>query len=165
MLVRRRLYRGRFAPPKSRYGRRDVPLAPGMTRQLWGLRKQRRAKDDALVFPGRDGSQPLDASVAFRAVKAAGRRAGVPWVGLHTLRHTCATTLFRRGLNSVQVQLWLGHHSPAFTLATYVHLLPDDLPEPTFFDGLTATEPAAESEEATEEEAAQATQRRRGSAT
>jgi hypothetical protein len=37
--------------------------------------------------------------------------------------------LFRSGLNASQVQLWLGHHSPAFTLATYVHLLPDDLPD------------------------------------
>jgi len=40
----------------------------------------------------------------------------------------------RSGLNASQVQLWLGHHSPAFTLATYVHLLPDDLPDP---DNLT----------------------------
>jgi hypothetical protein len=37
-----------------------------------------------------------------------------------------------------QAQLWLGHHSPAFTLATYVHLIPDDLPDPTFLDDLTA---------------------------
>jgi hypothetical protein len=28
------------------------------------------------------------------------------------------------------VQLWLGHHSAAFTLRVYVHLLPSDLPEP-----------------------------------
>lgn len=28
----------------------------------------------------------------------------------------------------------LAHHSPAFTLATYVHLIPDDLPEPRFPD-------------------------------
>jgi hypothetical protein len=27
------------------------------------------------------------------------------------------------------VQLWLGHSSPGFTIATYVHLLPDDLPQ------------------------------------
>ena len=27
------------------------------------------------------------------------------------------------GANAVQVQRWLGHHSPAFTLSTYVHLL------------------------------------------
>jgi hypothetical protein len=28
------------------------------------------------------------------------------------------------------VQRWLGHHSPAFTLATYVHLLDGDVGEP-----------------------------------
>ena len=33
--------------------------------------------------------------------------------------------------------MWLGHHSPAFTLATYVHLLTDDLPDPSFLDALT----------------------------
>lgn len=52
------------------------------------------------------------------------------------VRHTAATILFRPGWNAVQVQKFLGHHSPAFTLATYVHLLPDDLPEPHPFDGL-----------------------------
>ena len=55
-------------------------------------------------------------------------------MGLHTLRHSAATILFRRGWNAVQVQKFLGHHSPAFTLAVYVHLLPDDLPEPDFLD-------------------------------
>ncbi len=35
--------------------------------------------------------------------------------------------------------MWLGHHSPAFTLAVYVHLLPDDLPDPAFLDGITGT--------------------------
>jgi integrase len=60
------------------------------------------------------------------------RRAGVAWASLHTLRHTCASRLFRAGWTAKQVQMVLGHHSPAFTLATYVHLIPDDLPEPEF---------------------------------
>lgn len=64
----------------------------------------------------------------------AGSVAGVPWAGLHTLRHTAATHLFSRGANAVQVQRFLGHHSPAFTLAVYVHLLPDDLPDTEFLD-------------------------------
>jgi hypothetical protein len=34
--------------------------------------------------------------------------------------------LFERGANAVQVQRWLGHHSPSFTLNTYVHLLDED---------------------------------------
>jgi hypothetical protein len=36
------------------------------------------------------------------------------------------------------IQVWLGHHSPSFTLAVYTHLLPDDLPEGDFLDGLAA---------------------------
>src|SRR5947207_15589365 len=72
-----------------------------------------------------------------RSLKPAARRAGVPWAGFHTFRHTCATTLFRHGLNAKQVQMWLGHHSPSFTLATYVHLLPEDLADPDFLDSVT----------------------------
>jgi integrase len=78
-------------------------------------------------------------------LKPAARRAGLDWVGFHTLRHTCATLLLTSGdANAKQVQMWLGHHSPAFTLATYVHLLPEDLPDPAFLDRITAT--AAEDE-------------------
>lgn len=60
----------------------------------------------------------------------------MPWAGFHTLRHTCASMLFRAGWNAKQVQVVLGHHSPAFTLAMYVHLIPDDLPEPRFPDAV-----------------------------
>jgi integrase len=38
--------------------------------------------------------------------------------------------LFAEGRNAVQVQRWLGHHSAALTLATYIHLLDEDLGEP-----------------------------------
>lgn len=31
------------------------------------------------------------------------------------------------------MQVWLGHHSPAFTLATYVHLLSEDLLDADLF--------------------------------
>jgi hypothetical protein len=34
------------------------------------------------------------------------------------------------GRNAVQVQHWLGHHSPSFTLETYIGLLNKDLGEP-----------------------------------
>ncbi len=37
---------------------------------------------------------------------------------------------FERGANAKQVRRWLGHHSPSFTLDTYVHLLDERLPEP-----------------------------------
>jgi integrase len=54
--------------------------------------------------------------------------AGVEWASYHTIRHTVASRMFAAGRNAVQVQHWLGHHSAAFRLATYVHLLePSDL--------------------------------------
>ncbi len=56
-------------------------------------------------------------------MRPAAEEADVSWIGFHTFRHTCASLLFDRGANAVQVQRWLGHHSPAFTLSTYVHLL------------------------------------------
>jgi integrase len=126
--VRRRYYRGTFAPPKSRYGRRDVPISQRLAKEL-ELRWLTEEDVEGLVFPSTVG-KVLDASNLMRRVlKPAARTAGVPWVSFHTFRHTCATTLFRRGLNAKTVQVWLGHHSPAFTLAVYVHLLSDDLPD------------------------------------
>jgi integrase len=56
--------------------------------------------------------------------------ADASWAGFHTFRHTCASMLFERGANAVQVQRWPGHHSAAFTLATYVHLLDSGVGEP-----------------------------------
>jgi integrase len=63
-------------------------------------------------------------------IQPAREAADLPSVGFHAFRHTGASILFAEGRNAVQVQCWLGHHSVAFTLATYVHLLDGDLGEP-----------------------------------
>jgi integrase len=47
--------------------------------------------------------------------------------GFHTLRHTCASMLIESGLSPLRLQRWMGHHSPAFTLETYGHLIDGDL--------------------------------------
>jgi integrase len=136
--VRRRLYHGVDAP-KSRYGRRAIPLSPRMLETLEQHRHATKHRSDFdPVFASQSGG-PLDyANLYNRILKPATRRAEVPWAAFHTLRHTCATMLFRNGLNAKQVQVWLGHHSPAFTLAVYVHLLADDLPNADFLDALTS---------------------------
>jgi integrase len=56
------------------------------------------------------------------------------WVGFHTFRHTCASTLFARGKSIKQVQHWLGHADASFTLRTYVHLQDGDLGGAEFWD-------------------------------
>lgn len=127
--VRRAYVRGHFKAPKSRYGRRTVPIDFELVR---ALRRARPADADerSLVFSGPEG-MPLHASnTLVRVLKPAVEEIGASWAGFHTLRHTCASRLFAAGRNPVQVQRWLGHHSPAFTLATYAHLMDDDLGEP-----------------------------------
>jgi integrase len=48
----------------------------------------------------------------------------------HTLRHTCASMLIKGGLSPLRLQRWMGHHSAAFTLEVYGHLLDGDLGPP-----------------------------------
>ena len=126
--VQRRLYRGSLGPPKSRCGRRTIPLTSRAAQALW---RRQAAAEGPLVFPSRTGGYLQPANL-WRWWSKAADTAGVGWAGFHTLRHTCATRLFRGGWNARQVQLMLGHHSPAFTLATYVHTMADELPEPVF---------------------------------
>ena len=137
--VRRRRYRGRLDTPKSDYGIRTIPLSAGLAQKLWRHRANKPA--DTLVFPNQNGGYLLPENVRRRVLKPIANNVGLPWVGFHSFRHTCATILFRNGLNAKQVQSWLGHHSPAFTLATYVHLLPDDYPDTDFLDTITSQQP------------------------
>jgi integrase len=82
------------------------------------------------VFCTADGTPLNYKNLHSRMLKPAAEEAGVGWAAFHTLRHTCASRLFAAGRNAVQVQRWLGHHSPAFTLTVYVHLLDGGLGEP-----------------------------------
>jgi integrase len=123
--VRRAYVRGHFGPPKSRYGKRSIPIDHALVVELRARRRKSEWPcDDDLVFAAPPGERPASRPQPDR------RGGGVPWAGFHAFRHTCATRLFAEGRNAVQVQRWLGHHSPAFTLATYVHLLDDDLGGP-----------------------------------
>jgi integrase len=44
--------------------------------------------------------------------------------GMHDLRHFFASVLLDHGVSIKAVAEWLGHTDPAFTLATYTHLMP-----------------------------------------
>ena len=143
--IDRRYYRGRVGLPKGRK-RRRVPLSRELAQDLWRRRAEKHGSDDDLVWTSATGKRVSPSNVISRVLKPAavaagfgewvkledGTRRAESWVGHHTFRHTCATRLFRAGWNAVQVQKFLGHADPGFTLRTYVHLLPEDLPEPDF---------------------------------
>ena len=123
--VSRAIVRGIVGAPKSRHGARSVPLPCELAVTLRARRPP--GVDDALVFPGRNGEPADVGSLRRRVLVPAAERAGLSGVGFHTLRHTCASLLIESGLSVLRLQRWMGHHSPAFTLETYGHLLDGDL--------------------------------------
>ena len=68
---------------------------------------------------------PLDArNVAGEHFKPLLKRAGLPEIRFHDLRHTCATLLLSRGTHQKYVQELLGHKSIKLTLDRYSHWMP-----------------------------------------
>jgi integrase len=53
------------------------------------------------------------------------KRAGLPQIRFHDLRHTCATLLLTKNVNPKIVSEMMGHASIAITLDTYFHVLPN----------------------------------------
>jgi integrase len=69
--------------------------------------------------------RPLDfRNLATATFKPLFKRAGLPDIRFHDLRHTCATLLLSRGHHPKLVQDLLGHASVAMTLDRYSHVLP-----------------------------------------
>jgi Phage integrase family len=66
-------------------------------------------QDNGLVFPTTIGTPPDAQNIVNRHFKPLLRRAGLPDIRWHDLRHTCATLLLSRGTHPTYVQKLLGH--------------------------------------------------------
>jgi integrase len=124
--VRRSCVRGVIGNPKSRFGYRRVPLAADLVSRLLGARPA-TFEDASLVFSTRNGTAINPGNVRKRVLAPAVKRAGLSRIGFHAFRHTCASLLIERGLSLLRLQLWMGHHSAAYTIDTYGHLVDDEL--------------------------------------
>jgi integrase len=132
--VREQVYKGNRRKLKSDGGRRDIPLSTGMAARLLAHRRDTYGGQGRPVFASRAGTELLSSNVYRRVLQPARDAVGLPWVSFHTFRHTCASLLFASGKNVKQVQEWLGHADPGFTLRTYVHLLDEGLGDADFMD-------------------------------
>ncbi|MDP9825188.1 tyrosine-type recombinase/integrase [Kineosporia succinea] len=114
--------------PKSKQGRREIPLSPTIAVAL------RRAVDgkkpNDLVFVSITG-QPMRYGVFHRdtwsRAQAAAVKAGLTAEpAIHDLRHTCASWWLAAGVPILTVSKLLGHTDAGFTLRVYGHALPGD---------------------------------------
>src|SRR6185312_9631926 len=69
--------------------------------------------------------RPLMPGNVYRQLMRVLKRAGLPHIRFHDLRHTCATMLLSARVNPKVVSEMLGHASTTITLDIYSHVLPD----------------------------------------
>lgn len=100
--------------------RPTVPMPPKLLGLLRRLRK--RGSDIGYVIH-RDGARINDIKKSFGY---AARKANLPGVTPHTLRHTCGTWLAQAGVPLFEISGWLGH-SHARTTELYAHHHPSYL--------------------------------------
>jgi integrase len=84
------------------------------------------ARDTDLVFRTKKGTPLLNSNFKRSVLNPAIKRAGVPRITFHDLRHTAATNAISKGANPVLVAGMLGHSDPSLTLRRYAHYLPAD---------------------------------------
>jgi integrase len=120
-----------ISEPKTAAGKRRVALSPSSALVLRQHREEQKTqryllgkqlKDEDYVFCYTNGL-PLDPSTVSHTFSRILRRAGLPSVPLHSLRHSHATLLLQAGIHPRVVMERLGHSSIRVTLDTYSHVV------------------------------------------
>ena len=122
--------------PKTAAGRRAVALDKHTVavlrehrRRQLAHRDHRRAAgktwvDSGYLFTGKTG-QPINPNYATTRFRILTKRAGLPPVRLHDLRHGAASLAHEAGADLKTLQDLLGHSSIVVTADTYTSVLPD----------------------------------------
>ncbi len=103
---------------KSKNALRTIPIDAQLSQLVMSVSVS--MSDEGYLFPSACG-RALEASIDRRRWQKLLAESGVRSLPLHAARHSVATSMMRQGVNPRVVQMLLGHSSPAYTLATYVH--------------------------------------------
>ena len=106
-------------PLKTKNAYRILPLSADAI----GVLKEQRQKagNSPWVFPSPTGG-PMSPDSVLHMLHRVLKRAGLPEVRFHDLRHTFATLALQNGVDIKTVSGMLGHFSAGFTLDTYAHV-------------------------------------------
>lgn len=122
-----------FEEPKTANSRRTVPIPKDVVAELKAhkarqneekLRLGAAYEDNDLVFATPLG-RPVDPDNAGKRYKTLLKKAGLPGVRFHDLRHTFATLLLEADEHPKVVQELLGHSRIGVTLDLYTHVRPE----------------------------------------
>lgn len=111
-----------FGPPKTRAGRRRVPLPPKVADEL--ASHIERWAGSELVFPAPEGGPLRAASWRRRFWHPAVTAAGLAPLRPHDLRHTAVALWIAEAASPKHIAALAGHTSVSFTLDRYGHLFP-----------------------------------------
>jgi len=143
-------YRVRIEEPKSRNGKRTLPMDDARVAALTELRKRQAKESEAAGTAHRAGLSELD-WYADGDEYVITDELGIPvhpewysdefgrllkWaklrkIRLHDSRHTTLSLMEKAGVPISIVSKWAGHYDSAFTMKTYVHASDEDLQEGT----------------------------------
>ena len=107
--------------PKTASSIRTIALCDECFNQLILLRSRQRL-DNKLIFPSPITGGLRDPSSVTRKLHRMQKRAGVPQIRFHDLRHSCASLLLANGFSLKDIQEWLGHSDFSITANIYAHL-------------------------------------------
>jgi integrase len=114
---------------KTKAGARIIPLSAALVDLLLAHKEQQKLEREIigaswhgedLVFTSELGG-PINERNLLRTLKRALRRAQLPDVSLHSLRHSASSIMLSNGGNPVDVAAILGHSSPEITVRIYAH--------------------------------------------
>mgnify|MGYP003434159089 CR=1 FL=1 len=108
---------------KTEKGTRTIYLPPS-TVKLLSERKPKVSSE--WIFPNfYDNSKPINPATAYSRLKTILKKAGLPSIRFHDLRHTFATHALSSGVDARTLSGILGHTNASFTLDTYTHVTND----------------------------------------
>jgi integrase len=114
----------RWFDPKSKRGKRDIPIGETLVNILKSWREKCPESRLGLVFPNEFGEPANRTAVLKYGLKPALTKVGVTkYITLHRLRHTYASMLIHLRRTLPQVSLYLGHRDVMVTMTVYAHFL------------------------------------------